>query len=132
MPGIIPRLYSIFWKGLIKMSFNAEMTASSGLYGYFFKFITSEFVKIVQDENPDLWKFILDNKIGLRVMERYTSEMISDDICKHKGHLRKDQMQAMLMNWRNKEETSGFQMRAEWMIVKDKLRISQYVFHAQS
>ena len=114
------------------MSFNAEMTTSSGLYGYFFKFITSEFAKIVKDENPDLWKFILDNKIGLRVMEKYTSEMISDDICKHKGHLRKDQMQTMLMNWRDKEETLGFQMRAEWMIVKDKMRISQYVLEVSA
>lgn len=108
------------------MRFNAEIDTYKGLYGYFFKFITSEFRKIVMEENPDLWKFIVDNHIGLSVLERYTAEMISDDIRRHKGHLRKDQMQTMLMNWRDKEESSGFQMRAEWVFANDKMKICRY------
>ena len=109
------------------MSFKEEMLTSDGLYGYFFKFIVDEFRKIVKDENPNLWKYIIDNHIGLRIMERYTAEMIADDIRIHKGHLRNDQMQTMLMNWRNKEECSSFQIRAHWKMINDKMRISGFV-----
>lgn len=114
------------------MSFKEEMLASDGLYGYFFKFIVEEFRKIVKDENPDLWKYIIDNHIGLRIMERYTAEMIYDDIRMHKGHLRKDQMQTMLMNWRNKEECSSFQIRAHWKMINDKMRISGFVLEVSA
>ena len=114
------------------MSFKAEMLTSDGLYGHFFKFIVDEFRKIVKDENPDLWKYIIDNHIGLRIMERYTAEMIADDIRIHKGHLRKDQMQTMLMNWRNKEECSSFQIRAHWKMINDKMRISGFVLEVSA
>jgi hypothetical protein len=86
----------------------------------------------VKDENPDLWKYIIDNHIGLRIMEIYTAEMIADDIRIHKGHLRKDQMQTMLMNWRNKEECSSFQIRAHWKMINDKMRISGFVLEVSA
>jgi len=108
------------------MGFNAEVDTHEGLLEYFFKYIISEFRKIVMEENPDLWKFIVDNHIGLSVRKRYTTDMISDDVRTHKGHLRKDQMRTMIMNWREKEESSGFQIRAEWVLVNDKMKICQY------
>ena len=114
------------------MSFKAEMLTSDGLYGHFFKFIVDEFGKIVKAENPDIWKYILDNHIGLKVRERYTAEMIYDDIRMHKGHLRKDQMQTMLMNWRDKEECSSFQIRASWKLINDKMRISEFVLEVSA
>lgn len=114
------------------MSFKEEMLTSDGLYGHFFKFIVDEFQKIVKDENPDLWKFILDNHISLKVKERYTAEMISDDIRMHKGHLRKDQMQTMLMNWRDREETSGFQIRGSWKMINDKMYVSGFVLEVSA
>lgn len=114
------------------MSFKEEMLTTDGLYGHFFKFIVDEFRKIVKDENPNLWKYILDNHIGLRVTERYTAEMISDDISMHKGHLRKDQMQTILMNWRNKEENSGFQVRAHWKLINDKMCIAGFTLEVSA
>lgn len=107
--------------------FKEEMHTSKGLYGYFFKFILDEFGKILKEENPDIWKFILDNHIGVKVKECYTAEQIADDVMQHKGHLRKDAMRQMLMNWRCKEETSGFQIRANWVFTNNKLRISGFM-----
>lgn len=114
------------------MSFKEEMLTTDGLYGHFFKFIVNEFGNIVKDENPDLWKYILDNHIDVRIRERYTAEMISDDIRMHKGHLRKDQMQTMLMNWRDKEECCSFQIRGVWKMINDKMYISAFVLEVSA
>lgn len=106
--------------------FKEEMRTSDGLYGYFFKFIVTEFGKILKEENSDIWKIILDNHIGVRVKGRYTSEQIADDVLMHKGHLRKDAMQQMLMNWRCKEEMSGFQIRPNYVFANNKMKINGF------
>lgn len=106
--------------------FKEEMHTSKGLYGYFFKFIVTEFGKILKEENPDIWKFILDNHIGMRVKGCYITEQIADDVMLHKGHLRKDAMQQMLMNWRCKEEMSGFQIRPNYAFINNKMKINGF------
>lgn len=107
--------------------FKEEMHTHKGLYGYFFGFIITEFSKILKEENPNIWKFILDNHIGMKVKECYTAEQIAYDVFMHKGHLRKDQMRQLLMNWRYKEESSGFQICTNWILTNDKMKINAFV-----
>ena len=107
--------------------FKEEMHTYKGLYGYFFNFIITEFSKILKEENPSIWKFILDNHIGMKVKECYTAEQIAYDVFMHKGHLRKDQMRQLLMNWRYKEESSGFQICTNWIFTNDKMKINAFV-----
>lgn len=113
------------------MDFNADVYASDGLYGYFFKYICEKFIKYTY-EYKDLDEFITKNKIDIKVKECYTSDVMSQELRLHKGHITKDYAKKMFRDWRDKERHSHLGVYTEWGLENGKVTIIRFTLQIRT